>query len=88
MINETVPAYSGHFRLTRDINIEQEDKVRPAVDSSGHFRVQSILRYQACDDRICYIPQELPIQWTFRYEELDSQRVPPELQRKGRGSSQ
>jgi peroxiredoxin len=87
-INETVPAYSGLFRLTRDINIEQADKLRPAVDSSGHFRVESTLRYQACDDRICYIPQEMPVHWTFRYEQLDAERVPAELQRKGRGSSQ
>jgi len=87
-INETVPAYSGQFRLMRDINIEQADKVRPAVDSSGHFRVQGTLRYQACDDRICYIPQEMPIHWTFRYEEPDGQRVPPELQRKAGKPSQ
>jgi hypothetical protein len=87
-INETVPAYSGHFRLMRDIDIEQADKLRLAVDSSGHFKVQSLLRYQACDDRLCYIPQEMPIQWTFQYEEPDRQRVPPELQRKGRESSQ
>jgi hypothetical protein len=87
-INETVPAYSGHFQLTRDINIEQAEKIRPAVDSSGHFKVQSTLRYQACDDRICYIPQEMPVQWTFRYEELDRQRLPPELQRKAGKSSQ
>jgi len=82
VINETVPAYSGTFRLTRDINIEQAGKLKPFVDSSRRFTVQSSLRYQACDDRICYIPQELPIQWTFRYEELDRERVPEELQRK------
>ena len=85
VIDETVPAYSGHFRLTRDIDIAQADKVKPALDSSGRFSIQGTLRYQACDDRICYIPQELPIQWTFRYEDLDRQRVPPELQRKAAG---
>lgn len=85
-INETVPAFSGHFRLTRDLTIGPAEKLAKLVDSSGHFVLQSKLRYQACDDRICYIPQEMPIQWTFQYQPLDSERVPAELQRKAGAS--
>ena len=81
-IDETVPVYRGHFRLTRDITIGQDAKVRPMVDSSGRLTVEGTLRYQACDDRVCYIPQELPLKWTFQYSEFDRQRVPAELQRK------
>src|SRR5580658_1343237 len=61
-IGETVPAYRNHFRLTRDITIG-----RP-IDGSGKFTVPGSLRYQACDDRVCYIPQELHLTWTFQYE--------------------
>jgi hypothetical protein len=61
-IDETVPAYRNHIRLTRDITIG-----RP-VDSSGKFTVPGSLRYQACDDRVCYIPQTLQLAWTFQYE--------------------
>jgi hypothetical protein len=61
-INETVPAYRNHFRLTRDITIG-----RP-IDGSGRFTVPGSLRYQACDDRVCYIPQELHVTWTFQYK--------------------
>ena len=60
-IGETVPAYRNHFRLTRDITIG-----RP-LDASGEFTVTGALRYQACDDRVCYIPQELHLAWTFKY---------------------
>jgi hypothetical protein len=81
-IDETVPVYQGQFRLTRDITIAQDDKLRPALDSSGKFTVEGTLRYQACDDRVCYIPQELPVKWTFQYAEFDRVRVPPELRRK------
>ncbi len=66
-IGETVPAYRGHFRLTRDITIPPENQLRPALDGSGRFTVPGSLRYQACDDRVCYIPQELHITWTFQY---------------------
>jgi len=81
-IDETVPVYRDHLRLTRDLTIGQDAKVRPLLDGSGRFVVEGTLRYQACDDRVCYIPQELPIQWTFEYEGFDRQRVPEELQRK------
>lgn len=83
-INETVPVYKGHVRLTRDITIGQEAKVKPVVDESGTFALEGTLRYQACDDRQCFIPQELPLKWTMQFEGLDRQRVPAELQRKVR----
>jgi hypothetical protein len=81
-IDETVPVYRDHFRLTRDITIGQDAKVRPALDGSGKFTVEGALRYQACDDRVCYIPQELPVKWVFSYAEFDRQRAPVELRRK------
>jgi DsbC/DsbD-like thiol-disulfide interchange protein len=58
-IDETVPAYRNHFRLTRDIT------VKSPADSVGHFTVDGALRYQACDNRVCYIPKELKLQWSF-----------------------
>ena len=73
-INETVPVYQGHVRLTRDITIGSQAK--------DEFTVSGTLRYQACDDRMCYIPQEMPLTWTFQMEGMDRQRVAPELQRK------
>jgi DsbC/DsbD-like thiol-disulfide interchange protein len=69
-IGETVPAYRGHFRLTRDITIQ-----RPP-EGAGQLTVPGSLRYQACDDRVCYIPQELHLTWTFQYEAFDHQRTP------------
>jgi Disulphide bond corrector protein DsbC/AhpC/TSA family len=81
-IDETVPVYRGHFRLTRDITVGQDAKVRALLDGSGRFTVEGTLRYQACDDRVCYIPQELPVKWTFQYAEFDRQRVPAELRKR------
>jgi len=81
-IDETVPVYRDHFRLTREVTIGQDAKVRPLLDSSGKFTIEGTLRYQACDDRVCYIPQELAVKWVMQYAEFDRQRVPPELRRK------
>lgn len=81
-IDETVPVYRNHFRLTRDITVAQQAKVKPLVDSSGDFSIEGTLRYQACDDRLCYVPQDLPLKWTLHLEDFDRQRAPAELQRK------
>jgi peroxiredoxin len=81
-INETVPTYTNHFRLIRDITIPPEEKLKAKVDGSGHFTVDSVLNYQACDDRMCYFPQKVRLQWTFEYEALDKPRVSAELQRR------
>ena len=81
-INETVPVFTGRFRLTRDVTIGDADKIKPMLDRSGRFTLEGVLKYQACDDRICYIPQNLPIKWTLQFQDLDRQRVPAELQRK------
>lgn len=79
-IDETVPVYRNHFRLTRDVTIAQEAKIKPLVDASGNFSVEGTLRYQACDDRLCYVPQDLPLKWTFHLDDLDRQRVPAGMQ--------
>jgi len=81
-IEEKVPVYKDQVRLTRDITIGPDAKIKPALDGEGKFVVEGTLRYQACDDRLCYIPQTLTLKWTFQYEGFDRQRVPEALQRK------
>ena len=81
-IDETVPVYTSRFRLTRDVTIGPADKVKPLTDALGRFTVEGTLRYQACDDRVCYIPQNLPLNWTLQFHDLDRQRVPPEMRHK------
>jgi DsbC/DsbD-like thiol-disulfide interchange protein len=81
-IDETVPVFTGSFRLTRDVTIAAADKLKPLADGSGRFTLEGTLRYQACDDRVCYIPQNLPVKWTLQFQDLDRQRVPADLQRK------
>jgi hypothetical protein len=57
-IDETVPAYRNHFRLIRDITM--------GAGSAGAITLEGTLRYQACDDRVCYIPQTLHLKWSFK----------------------
>jgi hypothetical protein len=81
-IDETVPVYRNHVRIEREITFGQEGELKPLVTPAGELIVKGNFRYQACDDRTCYIPHTVPLEWRFKYEGLDRQRVPTELQRK------
>jgi hypothetical protein len=82
VIDEKVPVFQNKLRLIREVTISQDAKVKPTLDAGGRLVIEGKLRYQACDDRVCYIPQELPLVWTLQYEAYDTERVPAELQRK------
>ncbi len=75
VIHETVPVYQDHVRITRDLVMGQPGAQR-------ELTVEGSFVYQACDDTQCYIPQTVPLKWTFQIQPLDSQRAPAELQRK------
>jgi hypothetical protein len=81
-IGETVPVYRGHIRIVREITFGQEVTLKPLVTPSGELILKGSFRYQACDDRKCYVPQDVPLEWRFKYEGLDRQRAPLEFQRK------
>ena len=81
-INETVPVFDGTFRLSRELVIADEKTVRLLLDSAGNLTVEGTLKYQACDDRQCFLPATIPLKWTFSFQGLDRTRVPAELQRR------
>lgn len=56
VLNETQLVYSKPFRITQDIRL-----VKPAAGAP--LTIKGTLRYQACDDKICYLPQNVPVAW-------------------------
>jgi hypothetical protein len=56
-IDETVPAYEGTFTITQP--------VIASPNASGVIEVHARLNYQTCDDKICYLPLSLPLNWTL-----------------------
>ncbi len=80
VIKETVPVFLGHLRLVRDIVIGTDAQVKPLLSLQNELTVEGSLRYQVCDDKECYLPATQPLKWTLKFEPLDRQRVPPDLQ--------
>ena len=81
-IGETVPVYRDRIRIDREITFAQEDALKPLADPAGELILKGSFRYQACDDRECYLPQTVPLEWHFHFEGLERERVPEALQRK------
>ena len=79
---ETVPVYRGHILIRREITFGQETALKQLASPTGELIVKGVFRYQACDDRKCYPPRDVPLEWRFKHEGLDRQRAPSELQRK------
>ena len=55
---EHVPVFHSPFRLTQDIVVAPTAK-------PGTLIVTGVLKYQACDDTICYKPVAEPVAWTL-----------------------
>jgi hypothetical protein len=56
-INETQIVYATPFRITDEITL--------AGSASGTVIVKGSVKYQACDDAICYLPKTVPVEWTI-----------------------
>ena len=77
-IHETVPVYRGKFRLTRDVALGGRDTLATKSDLS----IKGKLRFQACDDKTCYLPQTIDVEWVLKVQTLDPilDRVPEQIQ--------
>jgi hypothetical protein len=84
-IDETVPVFQGRFRAVRDMMIGQSKEIQHLLNGQGELLIKGSFRYQACDDKICYLPKTIPLEWTFRFEEHDRTRAPEEIRRKAGG---
>jgi hypothetical protein len=83
-IKETALVYRRKVHLTREIIFGQEAALKPQLSPSGELVLRGSLRYQACDDRECFTPETVPVEWRFQFQGMDRERVPADLQRKGR----
>ncbi len=56
--DEKVPVFEKPFKLTNDVTIAKTAKAGSSVTVSGTVHLQ------ACDDKVCYPPETVPVSWT------------------------
>jgi DsbC/DsbD-like thiol-disulfide interchange protein len=57
ILKETQIVYDKPFRILQNVTLRQ---------GSGPVTIKGTLRYQACDDTICYLPTTLPLEWDLK----------------------
>jgi len=61
-LNETQLVYSKPFRISQDISLADTPQTRRLAE----LTIKGKIRYQACDDKICYLPATIPVTWIVK----------------------
>jgi hypothetical protein len=74
-LNEHVAVYQRPFRIVQDLEIDPAPESVAALADRSELKIGGTLDYQACDDKVCFNPQSVPLTWTVGLKPLDRERV-------------
>lgn len=74
-LNEHVAVYQKPFRLVQDLAIDPSPAAAAALTDRADMTIAGTLHYQACDDKVCFTPQAVPLTWTIGLRPLDRERA-------------
>jgi peroxiredoxin Q/BCP len=74
-LNETVPVFQSPFRLVQELSLNPSRQARAAFAGKDAVTIRGALEYQACDDKICYVPKSVPVTYTLKLRQLDTERA-------------
>ena len=77
-LDERVPVYQRPFRLVQEIVVEGSTEAAAVLAEIDAVTLTGRLDYQACDDKVCFNPESVPLTWTITVAPLDRQ---PALER-------
>ena len=63
-LNEKVETYGKPFTLVQDVTVLDSAAAKKAL-AAGNVRLSGRIEYQACDDKVCYAPQRIPINFAL-----------------------
>jgi hypothetical protein len=68
-LKETVAVYQQPFTVVQELALDASAAGRAAIKGARSLTVQGTLSYQACDDKICYPPRQIPVSWQIPVKE-------------------
>jgi peroxiredoxin len=83
-LHEKVPVFESKTIVTGDVTPVRSKKSLAELSAHPDLVIHGSLQYQACTSTVSFPPEEVPVAWTLnvRAADLDTVRVPEELQRK------
>jgi hypothetical protein len=71
-LDETVPVYTGSFRIRQPVVLEvSRELAERAGEAGARVTLDATLEYQACDDRVCFLPEAVPVSLSFDLRPLE-----------------
>jgi hypothetical protein len=74
-LNEHVLVYQHPFRIVQDVMIDPSTAGTAALKDVTTLTIAGAFEYQACDDKVCFLPQSVPLSWTIGVKPLDRERA-------------
>ena len=69
--------YQRPFRIVQDVVIDASPQGQATLKDVSSLTIKAVLNYQACDDKVCFTPQSVPLTWTVKLRQLDRERANP-----------
>jgi peroxiredoxin len=76
-LNEHVQVYQRPFHIVQDIRIDASPQAQAALKDLTSMTIKGVLNYQACDDKMCFTPQTVPLNGTVTLRQLDREGAQP-----------
>jgi hypothetical protein len=73
-LNEHVSVYQHPFRIVQDVTLDPSREGTAALKDMTSLTIAGWFDYQACDERVCFAPQSMPLSWTIAVKPLDRER--------------
>jgi hypothetical protein len=70
-----VPVFQKPFRLVQGIAVSTSPEARAALKGVDTITISGSLEYQACDDRLCFNPRLIPVSYTVKVRQPDTERA-------------
>ena len=63
-LDEKVETYGHPFKLVQDVTVLDTAAAKKAL-AAGPVKLSGLLTYQACDDKVCYAPSKVPVNFAL-----------------------
>ena len=84
-IGEAAPVFHDSVRILQDVTLSPRLPGYDEPDAS-ELSIPATFSYQACDDRVCYVPTQVELTFKLKLTQHDGTRVPEEMRRKAKTS--
>ena len=73
-LNEHVLVYQHPFRIVQDVVLDPSRDGSAALKDVTTLTIHGTFDYQACDDKVCFALQSIPLSWSIDVKQLDRER--------------